>query len=85
MSESICTEFTLGSNGLVRQLFPEMMGDYLLQTVRNNGRNVYKHNKEVVYLYSLNVYEHADDADYETLKDWAGTWVVSIIKYYIIL
>ena len=61
------------------------MGDYLLQSVRNNGRNVYKHNKEAVYLYSLDVYEHADDADYETLKDWAGTWVVSVIKYYIII
>ena len=92
MSESVCTEFALNSTGIVRQLFPEMMGDYLLQSVRNNGRNVYR-SKEVVsrnnrtvfiYLYSFDADEYAEHEDYEKFKDLAGTWVVSFIKYLIV-
>ena len=64
------------------------MGDYLLQSVRNNGRNVYR-SKEVVsannktgfiYLYSFDAEQYADNDDYEELKDLAGTWVVSLTK-----
>ena len=67
-----------------------MMGDYLLQSVRNNGRNVYR-TKEVVlrnnltdfiYLYSFDADEYADHEDYEKLKDAAGAWAVSFIKYW---
>ena len=67
VSESICLEFELNSYGTVRQLFPEMMGGYFLQSVRNNGRNVYRTKNVVsnnyqqyptiphfIYLYSFN-------------------------------
>ena len=69
------------------------MGDYLLQSVRNNGRNVYR-TKEVgsannqtgfIYLYSFDAEQYADNDEYEKLKDWAGTWVVSFTNYYILL
>ena len=94
VSEIICPEFELNSNGTVRQLFPEMIGDYFLQSVRNNGRNVYRTKNVVsnnyqqyptiphfIYLYSLDAEQYADDENYEELKDYAGTWVVSFIKY----
>ena len=89
MSASICPEFELNSNGIVRQLFPEMMGNYLLQSVRNKGRNIYK-TKELkprnnqtgaIYLYSFDAEKYADHQDYEKLKDWDSTWVVGFIKY----
>ena len=64
------------------------MGDYLLQSVRNNGRNVYR-TKEVVsiynqtgfiFFYSFDAEQYADNEDYETLKDLAGEWVVSFLS-----
>ena len=64
------------------------MSDYLLQSVKNHGRNVYR-TKEVVsannqtgfiYLYSFDAEQYADNDDYEELKDLAGTWVVSLTK-----
>ena len=94
VSESICPEFKLNSKGTVRQFFPEMMGDYFLQSVRNSGRNVYRTKNVVsinyqqyptvprfIHLYSLDAEQYADDENYEELKDYAGTWVVSFIKY----
>ena len=85
----MCPEFTLNSYGIARQYFPAIMGDYLLQSVRNNGRNVYR-TKEVVsaynqtgfiYLYSFDAEQYAENDDYEESKDLAGTWMVSFTKY----
>ena len=89
VAEGICPEFELNSDGNARKLFPEIMGDYLLQSVRNNGRNVYR-TKEMfsrnnqtgfIYLYSINADEYADNEDYEEIKEVAGIWAVSFIKY----
>ena len=92
VSASICPEFELNSNGIVQQLFPDMMGDYLLQSVRSKGRNIYRtkelkprNNKTgAIYLYSFDADEYAEHEDYEKFKDAAGTWVVSFIKYSIV-
>ena len=66
------------------------MGDYLLQSVRSNKRNVYR-TKEMRsinnqtsfnYLYSFEPEYYADHEDYDRFKDYAGTWMVSFsIKY----
>ena len=66
------------------------MGDYLLQPVRGNKRNVYR-TKEVrsinnqtafIYLYSFDAEQYADHEDYDRFKDYAGTWMVSFSMKY---
>ena len=80
----ICQEFTLNSNGITRHLYPGIIGDYLLQSERNNGRAVYRSKgkviidqlREYIYLYSFNDDEYAGDAG----EDAPGTWLVSFMK-----
>ena len=64
------------------------MGDYLLQPVRGNKRNVYR-TKEVrsinnqtgfIIFYSFEPEYYADHEDYDEFKDWAGTWMVSFLS-----
>ena len=86
----ICQEFTLSSNGITRQFYPGIIGDYLLQSERNNGRAVYRSKDEVfmdlhqqsgyIYFYSFNAEEYAGNENYEKYKDLNSTWVVSLIK-----
>ena len=81
---SICQEFTFSSNGITRQFYPGIIGDYLLQSERNNGRPVYRSKDQVIidqlpeyiYLYSFNADEYAGDAG----EDAPGTWLVSFMK-----
>ena len=65
------------------------MGDYLLQSVKNLERNIYR-TKELVsannqtgfiYLYSVDAEKYAESDDYEKLKEWTGTWGVSFTEY----
>ena len=86
----ICQEFTLNSNGITRHLYPGIIGDYLLQSERNNGRAVYRSKDEVfmdlhqqsayIYFYSFNAEEYAGDRIYEKYKDHSGVWLVSFMK-----
>ena len=88
IAENICQEFTLSSNGITRQLFPGIIGDYLLQSERKNGRAVYRSKNETtrqqksgyIYLYSLNAEELKNNKKYEILHDFTGAWVVSFNK-----
>ena len=57
MAHNVCPEFTLNSNGSALQLHPEVMGDYLLQSVKNNGRVVYR-SKEMVFKYQMHSYAY---------------------------
>ena len=77
---------------MVYQLYPGIIGDYLLKSKRNNGRAVYR-SKEIVisnkttgyiYLYSFNAEEYADYENYEKLSILTGVWMVRFIKYLII-
>ena len=85
---SSCQEFTLSSNGITRQLYPFIIGDYLLQSERNNGRAVYRskdqviidQQREYIYLYSFNADEHAGDELYERLRAYSGIWLVRFMK-----
>ena len=85
---SICQEFTFSSNGITRQFYPGIIGDYLLQSERNNGRPVYRSKdqviidqlREYIYLYSFNAEEYADDEIYEAIKSHSGDWMVSFTK-----
>ena len=85
--ENICQEFTLSSNGITRQLFPGIIGDYLLQSERKNGRAVYRSKNETTrhqksgynYLYSFNA-EDLKNKNYENLQNLNGAWVVSFNK-----
>ena len=92
ITESVCSEFTLSSKGIVSQLYPGIIGDYQLQHERNNGRAVYR-SKEIVirntttgyiYLYSFNAEENADYENYGKLSVLTGLWMVRLIKYLII-
>ena len=84
----ICQEFTLSSNGITRHLYPEIIGDYLLQSERNNGRAVYRSKDKVItyqgyeyfYLYSFNAETYSDDDIYENIKILSGDWMVSFTK-----
>ena len=84
----MCKEFTLNSNGITRRFYPGLIGDYLLQSERNNGRGVYRSKDEIIwdqrsgyiYLYSFNAEENARNEYYEELKEFSGIWLVSIIK-----
>ena len=85
---SICQEFTFSSNGITRQFYPGIIGDYLLQSERNNGRPVYRSKDQVIidqlpeyiYLYSFNADEYAGDENYEKLRAASGIWLVSFMK-----
>ena len=87
----MCPEFTLNSNGSARQLHPEIMGDYLLQHVKNNGRVVYRSKEMVfkyqiqsyVYLYSFNAEEYVKYEHYETVATWKNEWMVKSNEYFI--
>ena len=86
--ENICQEFTLSSNGITRQLSPGLIGDYLLQSDRKNGRAVYRsknkttwHQKSGYYhLYSFNAEEYKNFKNYENVQNYTGAWVVSFNK-----
>ena len=88
INESICSELTVSSKEIVAQLHPSIIGDYLLQSERNNGRAVYRSKEKVIsyqqngfiYLYSFDAKEYADNESYESLSDLTGLWVVSVIK-----
>ena len=86
--ENICHEFTLSSTGITRQLFPSIIGDYLLQSERKNGRAVYRSKNEITYhqkggynyLYSFNAEELTNHKNNDELKNRTGAWVVSFNK-----
>ena len=89
IAHNVCPEFTLNSNGLARQLYPEIIGDYSLHPVRNNGRVVYR-SKEMffinqrhsyVYLYSFNPEEYVYHKDYEKFATGQNVWMVRFIEY----
>ena len=94
ITESICSELTLSSKGIVGQnyhshkIIGKITGDYLLLSERNNGRAVYRSKEKVIsyqqrsfiYLYSFNATEYADNESYESLSDLTGWWVVRVIK-----
>ena len=84
---NVCPEFTLNSNGHARQLHPEIMGDYFLQPVKNNGRVVYK-SKEMVfkyqihsylYLFSFNAEPYIYHKHYGIIATWQNEWMVRFI------
>ena len=87
IAKNVCQEFTLSSYGIVRRIYPGLIGDYQLQSVRNYGRVVYRSKDKVfmdqnqqwgyIYLYSFNAEEHTGDEYYETIKDKSGIWLVS--------
>ena len=76
---------------MVYQLYPGIIGDYLLQSKRNNERAVYRSKEKVImnqtsgyiYLYSFDAEEYAGYENYEKLRDLYGLWMVSFIKYLI--
>ena len=78
----------LSSNEIARQCYPGIIGDYLLQSERNNGRAVYRSKDKIIkgqqsgfaYLYSFNAEEYAGVENYEKIKDYSGAWLVSFIK-----
>ena len=84
IAHNVCHEFTLNSNGSALQLHPEVMGDYLLQSVKNNGRVVYRSKEMVfkyqiqsyVYLYSFNAEEYVNHTQYETIATLQNEWMV---------
>ena len=86
--ENICQEFTLSSNGITRQLFPGIIGDYLLQSERKNGRALYRSKNEItfrqesayIYLYSFNPEEYTNHKNDENVQNQTGAWVVSFNK-----
>ena len=85
IAENICQEFTLSSDGVTSQLFPKIIGDYLLHSERKNGRAVYRSKNEITWhqksgynhLYSFNAEEYKNSKSYETLQNYTGAWVVS--------
>ena len=85
IAENICQEFTLSSNGITCQLSPGLIGDYLLQSERKNGRAVYRSKNEITwrqksgysYLYSFNAEEYKNHKNYEIVQNYNGGWVVS--------
>ena len=89
IAHSVCSEFTLNSTGLARQLHPEIMGDYLLHTVKNNGRAVYRSKEPVfkyqmysyVYLYSFNAEEYVYHKRYHRIASRQNEWMVRFIKH----
>ena len=89
MPHSLCPNFTLSSNGPARQLHPEIMVDYLLLSVKNNGRAVYRSKEMVfkyethsyVYLNSFNAEEYGYHENYETLATHQNVWIVRYIEY----
>ena len=90
-----CPEFTLNSNGPSLQLHPEIMVDYLLLSVKNNGRAVYRSKGMVfkyqmhsyVYVYSFNAEEHVyifgmnENENNETIARLQNYWMVRYIEY----
>ena len=86
--ENICQEFMLSSYGIARRLYPGLIGDYMLQSERNNGRVMYRSKDEVIwdqrsvyiYLFSFNAEENAGHEYHEVLKEFSGIWLVSFIK-----
>ena len=94
IAHNVCPEFTLNSNGPSSQLHPEITVDYLLLSVKNNGRVVYRSKEMVfkyqmhsyVYLYSFNadeyVYMHDinEDEHSETIAAWQNYWMVRDIE-----
>ena len=77
---------------MVYQLYPGIIGDYLLQSKRNNERAVYRSKEKVImnqtsgyiYVYSFDAEEYADYENYEKLSVLTGVWMVRFIKYLII-
>ena len=88
ISHIVCSEFTLNSTGVARQMHPEIMGDYILQPVRNNGRVVYR-SKEIVfkyqmyryvYLYSFNAEQYVYHRIYRRIATWQNGWMVRLLN-----
>ena len=95
IAHNACTEVTLNSNGSARQLHPEIMVDYLLLSVKNNGRVVYR-SKEMVFKYQMHsyVYIYSFDAEEyvymdglnkdehsESIARLQNYWMVRYIEY----
>ena len=86
---NLCPNFTLNSNGPARQFHPEIMVDYLLLSVKNNGRVVYRSKEMVfkyatlsyVYLNSFNAEEYEHHENYERLAFYHNVWIVRYIEY----
>ena len=66
MADSTCKEFEMTSTGGVSEFQPTVLGTYKLQGFLTNGRVVYKHAVEELYLFSIEI----DNADYD------GSWMV---------
>ena len=78
--ENICQEFTLSSYGIARRLYPGLIGDYMLQSERNNGRVMYRSKDEVILdQRSGYIYLYSFEYD-EALKEFSDIWLVSFIK-----
>ena len=94
IAHNVCPEVTLNSNGSSRQLHPEIMVDYILLSVKNNGRAVYRSKEMVfkyqmhsyVYLYSFNAEEYVyidmnENENNETIARLQNHWMVRYIEY----
>ena len=77
---------------MVNQFYPGIIGDYMLQSKRNNGRAVYRSKEKIaihpqsgyiygyIYLYSFDAEEYANYENYESISNLTGSWVVRVIK-----
>ena len=77
---------------MASQFYPGIIGDYLLQSKRNNGRAVYRSKEKIaihprsgyiygyIYLYSFDAEEYANYENYESISNLTGSWVVRFIK-----
>ena len=80
IAENMCQEFALSSYGIVRRLYPGLIGDYLLQSERNNGRVLYRSKDEVIWdQRSGYIYLYSFEYD-EAFKVFSDIWLVSFIK-----
>ena len=90
IAHNVCPEFTLNSNGPSRQLHPEIMVDYLLLSVKNNGRVVYRskemvfkyHMHSYVYIYSFNAKGYIHHRLYGSFATWQNYWMVRFIEHF---
>lgn len=77
---------------MASQFYPGIIGDYLLQSKRNNGRAVYRSKEKIamhppsgyiygyIYLYSFDAEKYADYQNYDRINNLTGSWVVRFIK-----
>ena len=69
MPDSTCSQFDLISTGEVKEVFPFVLGTYVLQDIMINRRVVYQLGTEGEFDYYLFSLEHEDE-------NVAGLWMV---------